>query len=200
MSGRKKAAVGAVIVAAAIMIAACGRRGGPKGGATAKPPVKPKIAWGEAVEGIQAGLSGLRPQYATGEPISFTIHVRNQGKTTATFARGRVWDGWLFQFIKGSIRGGYLAAEFHPYAGGKRLEQLTVAPGEELALPVTIGKVSSGQWKWIFHTDFGLVDSGAPRGKYSLSVQSRGRIPNRARNLYIDSAPVEIEFIKEAAR
>ncbi|HOX06140.1 MAG TPA: FecR domain-containing protein [Planctomycetota bacterium] len=52
---------------------------------------EPKVSWGQAENGLQAGLSARQTQFEAGKPMEFTAHYRNAGKDPVVFYRsGRI--------------------------------------------------------------------------------------------------------------
>src|SRR5579864_3785026 len=56
----------------------------PTGGDQGKPDVVEETAWGEAVDGLQAGLSVNKHDFREGETASFTVKIRNVSAATIT--------------------------------------------------------------------------------------------------------------------
>jgi RNA polymerase sigma factor (sigma-70 family) len=59
----------------------------PRGGREGKPDVAPEIAWGEAVDGLQAGLAyppGAKHAYHAGEQVTLVVWLRNVSNRKAT--------------------------------------------------------------------------------------------------------------------
>jgi RNA polymerase sigma factor (sigma-70 family) len=56
----------------------------PTGGHEGKPDVVEETAWGEAVDGIQAGVTANKHDFRRGETATFTVKVRNVSEATIT--------------------------------------------------------------------------------------------------------------------
>jgi len=155
------------------------------------PAARPtEIAWGRAVDVLQVGLKAARPAFAEGEPLAFTVHLRNFGDA-AKDVGGIFFDDFVFQPQGG---GTALRARWTgPTAARPVNYHPMIEAGRGLEYPQTIG----GE-------DWHFEDASQPRqekvaapvrfpapGKYSVTVGSTpGRIP---------SGPVEIEIKAKAA-
>jgi RNA polymerase sigma factor (sigma-70 family) len=56
----------------------------PTGGHVGKPDVVEETAWGEAVDGIQAGVTANKYDFRRGETATFTVKIRNVSEATIT--------------------------------------------------------------------------------------------------------------------
>jgi hypothetical protein len=177
-----KRELGGIAAAALFALAAAGCGGGearpkatlkPKATVQPKvtkvPTVKPKatpaatnIAWGEAVDGLQAGLEMKQRAIALGGPISFIVHVRNLGAKPVTLGDGQAPEKWHSVFTP---LGGGTAYEsaWIPNPGDRRLMPLTVAPGaeERVALEISAPKFVGIKKQGVF--------SCLPPGRYALT-------------------------------
>ncbi len=137
---------------------------------TGKPPAKdvpkPAIAWSEAQNGLQLGLSVSKARFAPGEPIPMTIWLRNTGRKPLAFPAGERWHV--------SFAPSIWSAALAPEGEGRRWpvsEGITLKPGEEKSFPMTIDR------KWRFYDDsLNAPDlhphEGLMPGRYPLSVSS----------------------------
>jgi hypothetical protein len=56
----------------------------PTGGHEGKPEVVEETAWGDAVDGIQAGVTAQKHDLCKGETVAFTVKLRNVSEATIT--------------------------------------------------------------------------------------------------------------------
>jgi hypothetical protein len=84
----------AVCVAALALTAlGCGK----DSGSQAVPPQAPKVSWGSATDGIQAGLASEASTFVSGQELKFAVHLRNLETKKAKLLAGGVF-GWHFVF------------------------------------------------------------------------------------------------------
>jgi len=218
MSTRKKMAVGAVIVAAAV--AALGfillrpdrpREERPGAGPSEPARARPgnEIAWGEAVNGLEVGLSAERAAFAVGEPVELRIGFRNKGPTPLEIDLGGAthWTHlWRVEFHPEGRRKPIVPRYDGPLPSAL-LWRVELAPGEE--------QISKKVWK-IGGERFGVEPppksffEEAPRfsdrlrpGRYTVTAHPQAVRVFRGET-QLAGAPVsgriEIEIVEEGAR
>jgi len=195
MSRRRKAAVGAVLVAviaAAAMLALRKKdepTPAPAGTST------PEVAWGEAVKGLRAGLSAAKRTYTPDEPLSFVLHLRNEGKERLKVPgyMSFWWHGWGLVFTPAG--GASLRAQ--PREGLPIIDApsyIILAPGEEKAVPLASCRLA----------DLRFAPPGDATGDVPLppgrcTVRASYVLVGGVGGFPISTASVEIEIVKKGA-
>jgi len=133
------------------------------------------IAWGKAVAGLQAGLSAKKTRFTAGEPLQFTVHVRNNGKQPLTLNDGAWPYNWSVSFAPSG--GGHT---WHSRCLMKfdraGLTHLKLGAGESRTVALQIGGRGMMAKGWQFETEprpdgkGGRMAPSLPPGKYTVTA------------------------------
>ncbi|HOX04996.1 MAG TPA: hypothetical protein PK280_01230 [Planctomycetota bacterium] len=137
-----------------------------------------EIAWGAAANGLQVGLKVARPAFVEGEPLAFTVHLRNVGDA-AKDVGGIHFDDFFFRPVGGGVtlRSRWIGAQAAPPIKPPP----PLEAGRGLESPATVGGED-----WHFEDAsqprpeaIGKPVHFPPAGKYVVTVGSTtGRIPS----------------------
>ncbi len=175
--------------------------------------VKPKtaIAWGKTVNGLQAGLSAEKTVFRAGDPIRFTVRLRNVSERKLSLDRAFVDMGLCFEPMPGGKLPRKAGGHWWPQGIRFRLDrEVLLAKGHEHQMPAVVkGKLGYvgpdldvGGAK-LENSDWGPPGIGVlPPGKYRVSVRvSRDAGSARDARAWSGNATtgaVEIEIVAPA--
>jgi hypothetical protein len=166
----------------------------PSGAATPAGAASMPVAWGEAVNGLQAGLEIRKRKLGSSEPIEWVIHVKSTGKNPVTLCDGAFSHTWTVAFSSAGTD-----AEWRPewrYSMERSSVDLTVAAGQTKRL----GPISTRNG--LFPFEFCDVRERAPArktldfGVYSVTASYVYNAPEMKRYWHgtVQTGPVEIEI------
>jgi hypothetical protein len=158
----------------------------PGGGAADDKPAE----WGPPCQGVVARLRVADPVVAVGEPLRFTVEVRNPGEAEVKFPHmGRV-ETWRLQFESAAGK----LYEYSYFAKGGPARPMNIRPGaaQSLELPVmqpgVVGRFApvpgltelpAGSYRvWAFYQFF-VPGAPLPRGPEDLRPVGEGDHPDR---------------------
>jgi len=223
MSGRRKAAVGAVLVAVAglaLVLLRPDRLREERPGAGPAKPARARsgneVAWGEAVNGLEVGLSAARRVLRPGNAPGLTILLRNRG-SRALHVFDPSWWGHPWRVVFTPVAGGeplrVLTGRPAPGMGGNipPAGPVALAPGEEqvepftgplplsrlhfYAMPVSIAGLGWSEYP---------PERALPPGRYIVTAtysRAAGRAPEAYWTGTVVTGKIEIEILpQEGAR
>jgi len=163
--------------------------------ASKKPAATTQVAWGEAVNGLRAGLSAKRPNFVYGDPIPLTLHLRNDGKERQEVPGYKFlwWYSWKLVFTPAG--GAPLHAQPRvPMPSLKPPMNFVLAPGEEKALPLR---------NYLSDLRFAPPGNAAgdvplPPGRYTVQARFVS-VGQKEDEFPTSTGPVEIEILPSGA-
>jgi len=205
VSRRKKAAVGAIlvaaVVAAAVMLALRKKSEpttAPVGTAT---PESAEITWGEAVNGLRAGLVTDKRRYRSGEAITLTVQLENVGREQFEGHLARLPLAWTFSFAPVSGGRPFVFSDGRRFALEETLI-VSIAPGTQEAIPFLITE------QWSLRREGQRRKTRAlPPGRYTVTCShAQKKLPKFIKqgstpwwHGEVTTAPVEIEITAKGA-
>jgi hypothetical protein len=170
------------------------------GGKLTTPPIKvtveapkpeEKVSWGQAVDGLKAGLATKETQFETGKPIELLVHVKNIGWAPQVLKEADSADSsaWKCVFKRLDALG-----EYNPdnrLISPSRAKDVALGPGESKRLNQTYDR----PWRWIWSQADSRIDDFLPAGTYSVTA----KFAHGATTLTTGALEIEIVAPAEAA-